>query len=181
MLSLISEYACWWCVIPLISCGMSRREFLLQRGVFQPGIRSTGHPDSTSPPSHHVFSPQSSLEASSPVYHTGWISWTRNKIEKVRHQLNKWTGRKKTKFSLKGFNSFTKQTDTRHVVTWTTVCGPTSQNLQSSAPHLLPTTNSLVWCPCESLSWCGNSWGHLLAPWCTNKKHLEISTLHEPS
>lgn len=62
--------------LPSISYGRSPHEFLLQMEVFQPGTRSKGRPDSTGPPSHREFFPQSSPEASSPVFHTEWISWT---------------------------------------------------------------------------------------------------------
>lgn len=63
--------------LPSISCGRSPHDSSLQREVFQPGTRSKGHPDSTGPPFRHEFSPQSSPEASSPTFHTAWISWTR--------------------------------------------------------------------------------------------------------
>lgn len=59
---------------PLISCGRSPREFLPQKVVSQQGTRNRGPPDSTGPPFHRGFSPQSSLEAGSPVCHRAWTS-----------------------------------------------------------------------------------------------------------
>lgn len=61
--------------IPLISCGRYPHGFLLQKEAFQLGIHSRGHPDSTGLLSHRGFFPQSSPEASNPVFHTGLISW----------------------------------------------------------------------------------------------------------
>lgn len=73
-----------------------------------------------------------------------------------------------------------------HVPTLRKVCEQTSQNLLSSAPHWRQAAGSPAWCPCESLSLSGNSWGRQPAPWCTKKiqgwgwgetSHLQISIL----